>query len=213
MKDIDKVAVELNAKYGDIVEVFIGGERMIMITGAEYMKSVLNSSNYYVRWTREEGLKEVGMYKTGIAFNHVIPHWKSQRNFFKNSLGGKFIHSVVPTAAKNTMKLVQVLKSKVNEPINISNYFNRLQLDNIGELAFAQSFNTVENGSTEIADNIVEFLKAWVYFVTTPPFVYKHMFPFQTEKYRKTVKRVTVHVNDIIQSKRNQIIAEVSIKK
>ena len=182
---------------------------MIMVSG-EHVKNVLNSPNYYTRWLREEGLKEIGMYEQAIAFNHILPHWKSQRSFFKNNIGGNFLSCVPSTASKNAWKLVEILRQRNGKPINIANYMNRLALDNVGELAFGRRFDTLTEDATETAEKINSFMQAWVYFVITPPFVFKYLRPFATNTHRESVRQLSQQVEEIIHQRRKEI--EVNVK-
>jgi cytochrome P450 len=185
---------------------------MIMVSG-EHVKNVLNSSNYYIRWLREEGLKEIGMYEQAIAFNHIVPHWKSQRSFFKNNIGGNFLTCVPQTASKNAKKLVDILHKMQGQPVNIANYMNRLALDNVGELAFGRSFDTLTEDASETAQKINSFMQAWVYFVITPPFVFKYLRPFTTSTHRDSVRALSDQVQDIIRQRRQEIEKNVCFLK
>ncbi|RHZ83657.1 hypothetical protein Glove_89g58 [Diversispora epigaea] len=101
--DIDAWLYRLNNKYGrdGVYELNIAGNRQIIITRAEYIESLLSSSQ--TSRTANNGLLDLfDLDKKGVGLNHDYNHWKFNRHIFLQAMT-PLIHSPKPSNFANIL--------------------------------------------------------------------------------------------------------------
>nr|CAG8436530.1 875_t:CDS:2 [Entrophospora candida] len=94
----------LQSKYGDIGEVWIGGERAIWLGRAEYVEKVFKPSfgNYNKRTTPNKGLDILDMTSKGLLFNNNHNKWSYNQRFFSKAI-------LAPSFVRQSVKITQSL--------------------------------------------------------------------------------------------------------
>ena len=78
MDDFSRFAKNCHEKYGDLFEIYLGGDRQIFIGRLDVFDKLLNPSsktNFKLRNLRKPGLDEFGVSGYGVVFNHNYNSW------------------------------------------------------------------------------------------------------------------------------------------
>ncbi|CAG8491628.1 3684_t:CDS:2 [Paraglomus brasilianum] len=87
--DFNKWALESQAKYGDVWEVYIGNERQLWLARADLVENILTASKdnkYFIRNLPNSGLDALGLSSNGIVFNRNRERWHFYRKMFAQTL-------------------------------------------------------------------------------------------------------------------------------
>jgi hypothetical protein len=79
----------LHKKYGDMFEIYLAGQRMIILGNTDLIENMnvpSTKTKYPYRIITSEGLKEYGLGGTGIVNNNNINSWKYNRQFFTQAM-------------------------------------------------------------------------------------------------------------------------------
>ncbi|PKB92693.1 hypothetical protein RhiirA5_443748, partial [Rhizophagus irregularis] len=82
--------LSLNKKYGDMYEIILAGQRLIVLGKADLIENMnipsSTKTNYPNRWPNTEGFVEYGFDGVGVGFNNVHKSWNYNRQFFSQAL-------------------------------------------------------------------------------------------------------------------------------
>ncbi|CAG8695215.1 12012_t:CDS:2, partial [Acaulospora morrowiae] len=151
-KDFYEYCCIIHSKYGHIFEQWHGSKRIIFVTKPEYLDKILSSSTkskYLTRVHDPEGLKDLGMYGTGLLFNHDIDNWRFNRQFFIQAI----------QTADFLREAVDCTQATFNE-------MNELTLENDVIIDFSKLSRTI---TTDVIFQMITGKKMWVtasYFST-----------------------------------------------
>ncbi|CAG8625474.1 1125_t:CDS:2 [Paraglomus occultum] len=87
--DLHNWALENQAKYGDIWEVYIGSDRQLWLARADLVENILTASKdnkYFIRNPPSSGLDIMGMSSNGLIFNRNRERWHFYRKMFAQTL-------------------------------------------------------------------------------------------------------------------------------
>ncbi|UJR29443.1 hypothetical protein I4U23_010655 [Adineta vaga] len=188
-------------KYGDIVQINLFNQPTIIISNSDFADYILrrNGKNYTLRFGNQLGLEYLGMKTKGIIWNQNIQRWKYQRlNFFQKSLNSKILDD-----AK------YVSNDTVDYILKYLNYFEiQSNIIDIMDLLRAMTFTITCHlfldlpiGSISIektkfyVNSIVQYFKAWEYFLLKPTEFYEENL---TIKHEKSVNDLNNVVEEII---------------
>ncbi|KAG9302063.1 hypothetical protein G9A89_021107 [Geosiphon pyriformis] len=79
----------MEAKYGDMWELYMGSERQIWVARNEIIEKILASStktNYFNKGSYKEGLDEIQQHCSGISMNRDVESWRFYRKCMTNSI-------------------------------------------------------------------------------------------------------------------------------
>ncbi|CAG8577448.1 4742_t:CDS:2 [Ambispora gerdemannii] len=82
-------AFALSQRYGEIYEIYLGSQKVVVISNAELMDKLMDPStktNFFNRYPANSNLKELGYNGNGVFFNHNFENWKFNRKFLSKSL-------------------------------------------------------------------------------------------------------------------------------
>src|SRR6266511_2995577 len=82
------LGIWLQSNYGDIGEMWLGGERIIWLGRTEYLEKILKPSpgNYNFRMTSDGRLDVLDMSSKGILFNKDYDNWYNNRKYFTKAI-------------------------------------------------------------------------------------------------------------------------------
>ncbi|CAG8537318.1 16839_t:CDS:2, partial [Acaulospora morrowiae] len=88
--DISVWPGQLQEKYGDFYEVYIGPLRLIWLCREDLISKMMspsNNSNFHNRVSaNHDGMKEIGLLDTGLSFNSNFKTWQYYRRFFGKTM-------------------------------------------------------------------------------------------------------------------------------
>ncbi|CAF1391955.1 unnamed protein product [Adineta ricciae] len=189
------------SKYGDIVQINLFNQPTIIISNADFADYILrrNGKNYTLRFGNQLGLAYLGMEHRGIIWNRNVQRWKYQRaNFFQKSLNSK----ILDDAKYISNDAVDYVLKHLNQFEIQANVVDTMDL--LRAMTFTITchlFLDLPVGSIPIektkhyVNSIVQYFKAWEYFLLKPTEFYKHHL---TAKHEQSVKNLNEVVKEII---------------
>ncbi|PKC12245.1 cytochrome P450 [Rhizophagus irregularis] len=184
-------AKRLHEEYGDICEIYMGGERHIWISRADLVEKIFRPSlnnNYLIRITHREGLDEIDVTTKGITFNRSLDSWTFNRKFFNQAISSLSFMKQNVIWTQNLFEEMEdywrELKFQTENTsgkeftLNISEWMIRFTTDVIFTLttnkraySFANYFNQLSNTKTkqhsEIemveSENLIKNIRSWLH--------------------------------------------------
>ncbi|CAG8534435.1 4265_t:CDS:2, partial [Ambispora gerdemannii] len=98
---IEKIHRGLHRRYGDVFEMYMGGERYIFFNcgGDNLFDKIASSStktNYFNRVSTNENLEDLGFEKNGLVANRDPRNWRRNRKILSHIImSTKFLHGLV----------------------------------------------------------------------------------------------------------------------
>ena len=143
------------------------------------------------------------MYNNGIIWNNHTRKWKQLRSFFQNALTARSLNMAIKASLDATNDIVSEfpeLRLRTSDGrVETLNVLRRITLQVTNKLMFGVEITNDEH----LVKLIVEYFKAWEYFLIRPWYLY---FPLAT--YRKHIKAVQQLKNacqDIVDQKKEQL--------
>ncbi|GBB96544.1 hypothetical protein RclHR1_02780007 [Rhizophagus clarus] len=203
--------ISLHKKYGDMYEVTLAGQRLIVLCKPDLIENMnmpSTKTKYFLRPHNTEGFAEYGFDGAGIIFNNNYESWRYNRQFFTQALmSPSFNHQAIEWTNElcnemescwdnlgedHELDLIKWMRRFTNEMIfkiatgtkndAISSYYKTLINDNK---------NSLSNEKLKESDNFVESIETYVegiiYFFIFNKFV-RQNFPFIREKVKKLLK-------------------------
>ncbi|XP_062511027.1 aromatase-like isoform X2 [Corticium candelabrum] len=186
--------------YGDTVRVWIAGDETIITCRPDYAYHVLKSNNYRQRFGCETGLQHLGMYHSGIIWNNDVQKWKHLRSFFQKALNANGLDRAIESAAcaarKQLHQIPQLQNARPDGLLDGLNFLRGITLDITADLMLRVH---IANGP-QVVEEIVQYFKAWEYFLIKPAWLY-HFQP-QFQKHKKAVVALNRSVHEIVETRR-----------
>ncbi|CAF1307270.1 unnamed protein product [Rotaria sordida] len=189
------------SKYGDIVQINLFNQPTIIISNPDFADYILrrNGKNYTLRFGNSLGLEYLGMKNKGIIWNRNIQRWKYQRlNFFQKALNNKLLDDAKYVSNDATDYVLKHL-DKYEIETNIIDTMDLLR--SITFTITCHLFLNLPIGIISIektkyyVNSIVQYFKAWEYFLLKPTQIYDEK---QTNKHQKSIKQLNNVVNELI---------------
>ncbi|CAF3752016.1 unnamed protein product [Rotaria sordida] len=189
------------SKYGDIVQINLFNQPTIIISNPDFADYILrrNGKNYTLRFGNSLGLEYLGMKNKGIIWNRNIQRWKYQRlNFFQKALNNKLLDDAKYVSNDATDYVLKHL-DKYEIETNIIDTMDLLR--SITFTITCHLFLDLPIGIISIektkyyVNSIVQYFKAWEYFLLKPTQIYDKK---QTNKHQKSIKQLNNVVNELI---------------
>ncbi|KAG9295075.1 hypothetical protein G9A89_017869 [Geosiphon pyriformis] len=231
--DPAKFAQRLQAKYGDIWEVYMGSERNIYLGRADLIEKMMKPSakfNFFNRGSRNDGFTELGLQTRGIVFNHDVASWRLNRKILTQSIvSHDFLTQIITESQKllidaksyweklgpNTeLDLTQwmfryttdiTLKSTTGNRINsLRNYYNSIAPKS-QKIELSEGKSLVE--SEIFLKRIMDWMSGLQYFFFFPQFIRYYVLGFRhyTHKCLKNDQALKGIISDIIEERREEI--------
>ncbi|CAB4403747.1 unnamed protein product [Rhizophagus irregularis] len=218
--------LSLNKKYGDMYEIILAGQRLIVLGKADLIENMnipsSTKTNYPNRWPNTEGFVEYGFDGVGVGFNNVHKSWNYNRQFFSQAL---MTPSFNYQAIEWTNELWNEMESYWNNlgedyEIDLIKWMRRFANEMIFRIstgvkndALASYYNkiTLENNNINPLNEFVESLETYIegilYFFAFSKFI-RHYLPFIRGKVKKLLKNKDYLFNKlytIVKERRNEI--------
>ncbi|CAG8495653.1 11057_t:CDS:2 [Paraglomus brasilianum] len=117
--DTSRWALQCQAKYGDMWEVYIGSSKYIWVARADLTEKIMDTSktsNYFIRTSSNSGIDMLGISSSGLAFNEDKEKW-----FFNRK--------IVAQAITNTKFIKQITEWIQQEFVEMEGYLMELGFD------------------------------------------------------------------------------------
>ncbi|CAG8693168.1 11132_t:CDS:2, partial [Acaulospora morrowiae] len=235
-KDYYEYCCTIHSKYGHIFEQWHGRKRIIFVTKPEYLDILFSSSTkskYLIRVHDPEGLKDLGIYGTGLLLNHDIDNWRFNRQFFTQAVQTTdFLREAVgcTQAAFNEMNEYSKLTLGNDVIIDFSKLSRTITTDVIFQMitgkklwTTASYFSTISSKSkliklqkfdeenmkksSKISRAFETFLSGIFFFIVFPKWIRKYLPNFRVEQNNILQARdyLFKDLKDIIQERRKEI--------
>ncbi|CAG8586746.1 4784_t:CDS:1, partial [Racocetra fulgida] len=188
--------------YGDRVGVWMNGGYTIITCDAEFAQQILcgvNSKNFIIRMGNDDGLKEIGMYQSGIIWNNDVSKWTLQKRIFQAGLDSNARQRASIIAIEKTQQEINRIKIsalKENIPtVDLLNVFRHITLAITLEVTLGIQLDYEK--SQYLIDCIVDYFKAWEFFLLKPRFIW-YLFPLHLFHHRKSVLKLREEIQNII---------------
>ncbi|CAF2052564.1 unnamed protein product [Rotaria magnacalcarata] len=189
------------SKYGDIVQINLFNQPTIIISNPDFADYILrrNGKNYTLRFGNPSGLEYLGMKNKGIIWNTNIQRWKYQRlNFFQKALNTKLLDDakyVSNDAVDYILKYVEKYEVK-NDIIDTMDFLRSITFTITCHLFLDLPIGTISIEKTKYyVNSVVQYFKAWEYFLLKPTQFYDEN---QTSQHEKAIKQLNNVVNELI---------------
>lgn len=188
-------------KYGDIVEINLFNNPTIIISNSDFADYILrrNGKNYTLRFGNKLGLEYLGMENKGIIWNRNIQRWKYQRlNFFQKSLNSKILDDAKYVSNDATDYILKYLKTFEIQSniIDTMDFLRSITFTITCHLFLDLSIGKISIDKIKFyVKSIVEYFKAWEYFLLKPKEFYNEK---QTNKHKKSIELLNNIVDELI---------------
>ncbi|CAG8637530.1 12950_t:CDS:2, partial [Acaulospora morrowiae] len=229
-RDISIWPSELQSKYGDFFEVYMGPNRKIWVCNEELAQVILKPvarGNFHNRIDKDCDINEIGLVNFGLALNTDYDNWAFIRKFYSKAI---FTPAFMKQALVKTEDVFRKMESywmRMGEDtvLDLSSWIKNFMLDATYLLTTGQSMDTITNyynmlspdKDTDIPSNVLkenayvskcsaEFLDAILWFMMVPKFV--RDFPgvnSYTKRLKKQVGWLRNRLLKIVKTRREEI--------
>jgi hypothetical protein len=222
----------MHKKYGDMFEVYLAGERNIVLCRSdltEKMNMPSTKSNFFARFHINEGFVEYELYGVAIGSNNDYESWKYNRQFFDQSL-------LTPNFNHQAVEWVNELCSEMesywnnlgeNHELDLSKWMHRFTNEIIFKISTGvkndsvasyyksvlESNSNLKGKKVETVDEADKFVKSietyirgMIYITIFNRFVL-HYVPFVREKWKGYLKN-----KDYLLDKLSKVVRERKIE-
>lgn len=189
------------SKYGDIVQINLFNEPTIIMSNSDFADYILrrNGKNYTLRFGNQSGLEYLGMFNRGIIWNKDIQRWKYQRlNFFQKSLNSKILEDAKDVSNDATDYILKHLQSYEIEPniVDMMDLLRSITFTITCHLFLDLPIGKISTEKTKYyVHSIVEYFKAWEYFLLKPKEFYEDN---ETIQHQKSIQKLNEVVEELI---------------
>ncbi len=192
-----------------VVRIWLNGREVFIISDKRWARHVMfkNPNNYIARWGDDKGLQILGMKHQGIIWNDHLAGWKRQRSFFHEGLKS---HRLI-LGAKEGHRLASVFVERVTREFHAkgnADGFPGVEVDMLSEIrkmtlgvTLRIMFGVKECrgfSEDEVLEAIVNYFKAWEFFLLRPPQAYI-LTPQKYFLHRRSIARLNDCVRALVQ--------------
>ncbi|CAG8455689.1 11684_t:CDS:2 [Acaulospora morrowiae] len=229
--DIGEWPTQLQKKYGDIYETYIGPQRNIWICREDLVNKMLKPSsrnNFHLRTLPDnDGLKEIGLLDSGIVYNLDYKTWEYYRRFYARSiLKSSFLMQVTDSIQAVFREMDDYWEQlDENTELDFSRWAKRYFMDAIFFIAaskrrysLASYYNSLSiNKKVQVSENSLKeseafidavdgFMMCLLYFLVLPKYIFD--FPgirIYTQRLKDKLSWLRKNVSGIIKERREEI--------
>ncbi|CAG8585013.1 3083_t:CDS:2 [Acaulospora morrowiae] len=192
--DADKWAQQLQKKYGDIYEIYLGSARTVWLNRSDLVQKIMSTSSenhFRFRTIEHDGMNDLGMTTKGLFFNRIEEDALYHRKFFAKTI-------MTPQMGKDAVDFMQVAFNEMefflkdygcfdeSTEIDFAGWMHRLMFEIIIKLtttsrvyALTNYYNSLnpskktlvpENeflNTEKFVNSIKKFFDSWVFFLFT----------------------------------------------
>ncbi len=215
----------MHKKYGNMFEIYLAGERNIVLCRADLtdkMNMPSTKSNFFTRFVTDEAFIEYELYGVGIGSNNHFESWKFNRQFFDQSiLTPNFNYQAVEwvnelckemesywnnLGENHELDLSRWMHRFTNEIIfkistgvknnSVASYYNSiLESDNTLKGKKVETVETVEE-SDKFVKSVETYVRGLIYLTVCNQFVL-HYVPFVREKWKSYLENKDYLLNKL----------------
>ncbi|CAB4389676.1 cytochrome P450 [Rhizophagus irregularis] len=197
----------------DLVQELIGGHHDIylsqfgiVLNNPEYAKILLTESEdvaikYY---SKTDNVFFDKFFGCGLSLTNG-DKWRSTRKLADSALN-LASHQYPEVVGEITMDLFTFMNPNLNRPINIIEPMRRISIEALGKFAFGYKFGCLES------QEVPRLISVYEYIVSVLGSPFRRVFPWISElplesnkKYLDAIKEFDGFINDIIETKRNEM--------
>ncbi|XP_062922062.1 aromatase isoform X1 [Mobula hypostoma] len=188
-----------NAKYGEIVRVWIQGEETLVISRPSAVNHVMKKSHYISRFGNKHALQCIGMDENGIIFNNNPSIWKQTRSYFAKALTGPSLQRTLALTVESTRDhLKKLLGGNDTTCVDILLLLRAITLDIANRL-----FLRVPLHEGEIVAKIQKYFDTWQTLLLRPDIFFK--FKWMYKKYEKAAQDLQDTVEELLLKKQQEL--------
>ncbi|XP_069767500.1 aromatase isoform X2 [Narcine bancroftii] len=189
-----------NAKYGEIVRVWIYGEETIIMSRPSAVIHVMKKSHYNTRFGNKHALHCLGMDENGIIFNNNTSIWKQTRPYFAKALSGPGLQRALAITVESTCNHLEKILGENNETasVDILLFLRAITLDISNRL-----FLRVSLHEGEIVAKIQKYFDTWQMLLLKPDIFFK--FKWVYKKYEEAAQDLQDTMESLLLKKRQEL--------
>ncbi|KAF0343276.1 cytochrome P450 [Gigaspora margarita] len=187
--DLDIVFYNLQEKYGELFEIYLGSDRKIWLGNASLVEKIHNPSTktkFPIR-AISEGLDEMGVTTKGIAFNNDLVVWKFNRRIISSTImeNNNYVLNFPDWSTRFFADAISL--ASIGKPARMmATQYNRLVPKYLRTLNSKSGLYQFE----EFLDRLRLWLKSVHFFYFVPRFV-RHYIPPMNFLYKKYIHNMT----------------------
>ncbi|CAG8538010.1 14029_t:CDS:2, partial [Acaulospora morrowiae] len=220
---------ELQSKYGDIFEVYVGSSRKVWLCNEELAEKILSPvirNNFHNRVNQNSDLREIGLVNTGLSFNIDYESWSYIRKFYSKAIfSPPFLKQALINTQNSFQKMENYWKTLGEDDVHdFAEWVQSYVRDTVGLITTSKSPNAlacyhkkISPDSIEVSDSILEeserlskstlrFMTAILWFRSIPKFLRDlpgiNLF---TKKLKEQVNLLRTNTINIVKTRREEI--------
>ncbi|CAG8747705.1 8051_t:CDS:1, partial [Funneliformis mosseae] len=146
------------------------------------------------------------MYQKGIIWNNDVPKWTLQRRIFQSGLGSNVREKAFEVATEKTRQEINRIKATArdNNTVPTIDLLNILRHSTLAvTLDVALGIQLDLERSQHLIDSIVEYFKAWEFFLMKPRFIWS-LFPLRLYHHKKSISRLQELIRNLVSTLNKQ---------
>ncbi|CAG8661695.1 8500_t:CDS:2, partial [Acaulospora morrowiae] len=227
IRDISVWPSELQSKYGDIFEVYVGSKRKVWLCNEELTEKIFSfvpRGNFHNRVDKNSDLQEIGIVNTGLAMNIDYDNWLYIQKFYLKAIFSRSFMKQSFVCAQASFQKMENYWMMLGEGtvLDLSQWMKSYIRDTIDLLTISKSSDTLtsyykeisSDKNTGVSDKDNEYIQkcgtqfpnALLWFRSVPKFI--RDFPginLYTTRLKKQMEYLRNHFLKIVNARREEI--------